>query len=520
MTERKYKNVEIIELLDKKTRETLYLSVINNNLIASYTHTLVEASIDQLNEPTIGRDLKFIEINQKLSDNKMIRFFIQYNYIDEYVYILTHSSEKWIQDLSKNLIFSGFDMDLSNDNKWIAEGFTNTNESSFEYFQAFQNSGLGHQDIANIAPQRTSMYFSLGFDDFSEFYTNYLTLQKNNPSDFKEFEKNTKKIEDLLAIDIKKDFVDWIDDEIALLKLEPMSKEKNNDFALVFKAKNQTKANIGLNKILKQIKKKTPVKFKEVTYKDYPIKFMSIKGFFKLFMGGYFKKLVTPYYTIIDDYVIFSNHPNTLKYIITDYTENNTLQKSVNYKKFKSNFSKESNLFVYINTPMIYPSIMKEVDASTREKMDKNQEYFTSFSQIGIQLAAKDELLKSKVVIQYKDQESILYSDEFKPPTVGPLINKKDSINTTPIVVVKEKDPFDVVEIAPDDLNAKYYVEKYENGQIKVKVALKDGMKNGMYRAYYKNGEVYFKGRFKKNKRVGKWKKYNMKGKKILQVRY
>jgi antitoxin component YwqK of YwqJK toxin-antitoxin module len=518
ITERNYKGIEIIELFNKKTRETLYFSVINNNLITSFTHTLIEASISQLNEPTIGRDLKFLEVNTHLKDNQLFRFFIQYNYIDEYAYILSHSTEKWIKDISENFVFSGFDMNIKHENKWIAQGFTNTNESSYGYFQAFLNSGVGKQETAKIAPQRTSMYFSLGFEEFNKFYKNYQILQESKALEFKEIEEKTKQIEKLLEIDIEKDFFDWIDNEIALLKLEPMSQEKNNDFALVLKAKNQTKASIGLNKILKQIKKKTPVKFKEINYKGYPIKFMSIKGFFKLFLGGTFKQLSKPYYTIIDEYVIFSNHPNTLKYIITNYIENNTLQRSVNYKEFKSNFEKKSNLFIYINTPMIYNSLMKSVDISTREKMDKNQEYFTSFSQIGLQLLPKDDLIKSKIVVQYKDQESILYSDEFKPPTVGP--NIKDTINEKQIVIIKENDPFDVIDINPEDLNAKVFIKKYKNGQVKIKVPLKNGMKHGMYRAYYKNGELYFKGRFKKDKRVGKWKKYNMEGKKILQMKY
>ena len=520
ITERTYKEVEIIEFFDKKTRETLYFSVINNNLIASYTHSLVEASINQLNEPTIGRDLHFIEINQKLNNNKLICLFVQYNYLDEFVYMITNTSQKWVQDLSKNLIFSGFDVDLVKGNKLTAKGYTNIQDNQFSYLQAFQNSGLGRQTIAEVAPQRTSLYMSLGFDTFAKFYENYQELEKQNLVQFKKVTDNKESIEKLLEIDIQKNFIDWISDEMALLKLEPMSVGKNKDFALVLKVKDSETAKRNLDFILKQIKKKTPVKFKEVTYKGYPIKFMSIKGFFKFFFGGYFKDLITPYYTIIDDYVIFSNHPNTLKYIITDYTEKNTLSKSVNYKEFKSNFKDKSNLFIYINTPMIFPSIMQAVPTSLQMELDKNQEYFTSFSQMGVQFLPESDLFKSHFVVQYKDPESIQYSNEFTPPTVGVLGQNTTVEAKKPIVVVETQDPFDVIEIHPDDLNAKEYVKKFANGKIQVKVPLKDGMKHGIYRAYYKNGELHFKGRFKKDKRVGKWRKYDTNGKRILTMRY
>ena len=42
-------------------------------------------------------------------------------------------------------------------------------------------------------------------------------------------------------------------------------------------------------------------------------------------MGDFFGKIEKPYYTIIDDYVIFSNHPQTIKNIIDDYSNEATL---------------------------------------------------------------------------------------------------------------------------------------------------------------------------------------------------
>lgn len=519
ITERTYKNVEIVEFFNKKTRETLYLSVVNNNLIASYTHTLVEASIDQLSEPTIGRDLKFVEINQKVKEDRLFQLFVQYNFMDEFVRILSNTSPEWIQDLSENLVFSGFDIDLIDGNKIHAKGFTNMNENSISYWQSFEHLGAGSHQIAKVAPHRTSMYLSLGFNDFSKFYDNYEKLQEKDPSSFEKVTENTEKLEDLLSIDIQKNFIDWIDDEIAILKLEPMSEGENDDFALVLKAKDAKLASKNLDFILERIKKKTPVKFKEIEYKGNPIKFMSIKGFFKLFFGGFFKDLVTPYYTIIDDFVIFSNHPNTLKYIITSSQERKTLDKAANYKQFKKNFEAKSNLFIYINTPMLYPTLLNAVDNKTREDLDKNRAYFTSFSQIGFQFFAKESIFNSTFVIQYKDQESIQYSDEFKPPTVGPLLENSKS-DKKPIIVIENTDPFDVLDINPNDLNADEFVKKYSDGKIKVEVPLKNGMKNGVYKAYYKNGELHFKGRFKDDKRVGKWKKYDMEGNRILQVNY
>ena len=54
-------------------------------------------------------------------------------------------------------------------------------------------------------------------------------------------------------------------------------------------------------------------------------------------------KLDKPYYTIIDGHVIFSNHPQTIKNVIDDYVEENTLGKSIEYYNFSKQFEKNSS---------------------------------------------------------------------------------------------------------------------------------------------------------------------------------
>ena len=65
LSKRDYHGHEILEIFDRKEKETVHLAFIKNQLVASYTHTLVEASIDQYAEPTLGRDLNFIEVNKR-----------------------------------------------------------------------------------------------------------------------------------------------------------------------------------------------------------------------------------------------------------------------------------------------------------------------------------------------------------------------------------------------------------------------------------------------------------------------
>ena len=64
--------------------------------------------------------------------------------------------------------------------------------------------------------------------------------------------------------------------------------------------------------IEKKVKRRTPVKIKTVNYKDFEINYVEMKGFFRLFFGKLFDKFEKPYYTYVDDYVVFSNKAASL----------------------------------------------------------------------------------------------------------------------------------------------------------------------------------------------------------------
>lgn len=520
---RRYHNHQITEIYDKKTRETLSISFIKNQVIASYVHTLVEASIDQYEEPAIGRDLNFIEIKKKVGYDDMFRLYFQYNYLDDYMRYFSDKSNNIIDNLSKNLTFSGFNFDLNRKNTMLATGYTNTNQKTASYIKALQKSGKGKRTISKIAPKRTAFYMSFGFDSFTEFNSNFESVQKNDSKKFTTYQNNIDRIENLLKINITDNFISWVDDEIALLQLQSSITKNENEIALVLKANNIKKAKTNLNFILKQIKKRTPVKFKTINYKEHEINFMSIKGFFKILLGNLFNDFDKPYFTIIDDYVVFSNHPNTLKGIIDDYLAKETLSKSDDYKSFNKYFDKKSSIFAYINTPTLYKNLYAFADKNTKQKILKNKDYIICFPQIGFQLTPYINMFESKLVVSYQDPEIVKNKEQYKNlPFIGPLTSQTNNplVTDTNLLVVNTDNLFKISPINPNDLNDDEYRINYTNGNTHIKVPLKDGMKHGMYKLYYPNGKIKLKGKFKKDKQVGTWRSYGVDGELIGKKKF
>ncbi len=515
LSKRTYHEHEILEAHDRDSKETLYLAFIKNQLVASYTHTLVEASIDQYHEPVLGRNLNFLEINQKVGHEDLFRMYVQYHYFDDYIKQYTDKPSDWVKRVSENFLFSGFYFDLDENSTLTANGYTNISAVNEYYLEALQKSGTAKRSIPKIAPKSTALYISYGFDSFSEFYENFEVVQQNDPEQFETYQEGIAKVEKFLKIDVKENFISWIGDEIAVLQIQsPITKEKN-DMALVLKTKDSADAKSNLDFILEQIRKKTPVKFKAVNYKDYEINFLSIKGFFKMLLGGRFNEFDKPYFTQIDDYVVFSDNPNTLKGMIDKVMEGETLATSEDFKKFDQKFDSESTMFMYSNVPLLFDSMFALADAPTKKKMRKNMDFIVCFPQVGLQLTPEDDMFESRLVLNYQDVEEVKKTIDVPKNTTT---SKPKKQHTAPSEITDAV--FNLGPIYPTDLNAKSFSRKYANGNIRFEVELKDGLKHGNYEAYYPDGTRKIRGRFRNDEQVGTWRFYNEEGKQVHKKRF
>ena len=62
------------------------------------------------------------------------------------------------------------------------------------------------------------------------------------------------------------------------------------------------------------------------------------------------------------------------------------------------------------------------------------------------------------------------------------------------------------------NLDGRKHEEFYENGNLKLSVQLKDGLKHGTFKSYYPDEKIKIKGHFKDDKPVGKWKYFTFDG--------
>ena len=497
-----FKNKSIISAYDRASKETLYFSIVQNYLLCSYTNQLIENSIMEVEAPHIGRDEHFLNIYKETSEDGLCKLYINYNYLDEFMQCYSSEPDPMIRDLSKTMYYSGLKLEVEDEFAGM-EGYTNINDSMESYLRALMLSGKGGITADKVLPARTANYHTLGFESGVEFYKNLISVLQTDEKSWNEFDANKNKIEKFLKIDLERDMLSWVADEVAYVQNEPSKyTEHLDDIMVVMKANSTNYAKERLDYIADQVKKRSPAKFKKVDYKNYTIKYLDIKGVFRMFFGKLFSKLEKPYYTIVDDYVIFSNNPRTIISLIEDYETGNTLSNDEAFDDFKEKFNRESTVFSYISSNRAFPLMVKKLDATTKAGVMKNEIYMRSFSDIGFQLTEKDDKFFTKARLNFM---------EYKPDTTQSLV---DSLEETQEDAAAMLDSMDDIQ--------KFLMTKFEHNVIKdyygntdnirFEAETKRGELHGRYREYYETGELKVYGRHRKGEKRGVWYYYNADG--------
>ncbi len=512
VTMRDYHDTEIIELSLEGGHEMMYLYIKYNLIVISSTHVLIENSIDQLDEPVIARDLDYMEVS-KMTDEDGVNVYIQHAYFKDYLgQWMSDEDNSEVYDFVESLIYSVVNVNVD-DQFLTLSGFSNLNDSLNSYAEIVHTSGTGKIEIHEVVPNNSLFFMSMGFNSFSEFYEN-LEKRIKESEDAEAYFKNKEKLEKFLKISVEDHFLSWIGDEAGVIQIHPTGKAKTSGYAVVLKSNDIDQAREKLDFVKAQIKKKTPVKFKGIEYKGHQINFLSVKGLFKVLLGKMFSKLEKPYYTIIDDFVIFSNHPGTLAKLITFNLEEKTLDKNEQFETYLDQFDDQSSIFFYVNSKQIVPDSKEYLSPEYWDKLNVNKEYIESFPIMGMQIVPYNNLLSTSISLNYMPKKEVFDWNKLFVPLA---LDSQDTVITKQL---KQEEQISIDDIFPEDLNDKVLTDTYENGQIRFEASLKNGLKEGSYKEYDSLGNVTIKGRYKKNEKSGTWKYYDSDGNLIRREKF
>ncbi|UII26269.1 DUF3352 domain-containing protein [Fulvivirga maritima] len=501
VTYRKYKGTDVTQIYDSYYKQTIHICFLENLLVMSMGSNPIEQIINQYVEPQ-PEDIYLSEVTNEVGYGGMIRVYINYRSFMDYLgqFALENAG---MDMLKQSLRYSGFKGNVKN-NGISFKGYTNVNDTVNSYLKALYTSGNGSHDFLKIVPTASPYFVSLGFKGFPEFVENLEGALNSNPEQKESYTENKDLTEKFLKIDLNETFVNWVDNEVVMLQTAPSSKIGFQEYAMLIKTKDPEEAGKGLNTIREQIKKRTPIKIRSINYKGYSIRYMAMKGFFKVFLGKLFDKFDKPYYSIVDDWVIFSNHPQTIKNIIDAKEEEHTLYYDDNFRDHYDQLSEKSSVYAYVNMVEIFNDLKPLMEIQEWKSMKKNEEYIKCFSRLSLQLTPEDgNVFKTTFNASFTDPSLLLVDGKTSQPSPQPyqatiqrIPEKELPWERRYTSVLKEID-----RIVIPDLSGDEYVEKYDNGKPKYIISIKNGWKHGRFESYFENGEMQFKGRYRDDKK-------------------
>lgn len=504
VSEKEYKSTKILGLRENSTGEELYISQVDNFLALSYTKSLLLKCISngEASEKIIPQNLTLVQ--EETKDNGLAKLYINYACIKPYIDMYANVSPTILDALSRSFSYSGLDLRL-NENDASIEGFTSLPDSSELYSRLLQKYGNTEFEFDQVISARTAYLQALGINDFKEFFSEVLKLRSTEDESIAEYEAIKHKVEKVLGLTLEKDILPWIGSEVVISQNKPSKYHRNQEDILVaIKADNIDFAKEKLQKIQKSIKNRTPTKFKKLRFKTYDIYYLDIKGMFSLFFGKAFDKISKPYYTIVDEYILFSNNPKSLISALEDYENGTVLANSEDYQKVKNNLPEDAALFSYISGLQAYTALAQKINAQDKSEYAKSKPYIEYFKGIGFTYEATDDGFKNVLYMHFDketdDELPTIDVDELAEDYLEDFSVTLKNMNQTEMFVLNEIENGEMLKYFPNS----------EVLQLRAKT--KKGKLHGEYMEFYKDGTTRCKGKYRKGRKVGRWTYYTEEG--------
>jgi len=404
-SDRKFEHDKIIELTDKKTKDKISISLIDNLLVISFHDKLVENAITQKDSKFWEKNNRFQKVSSEISENRLFSFYFNYNMLERFSRVYLSEENQYITLFNKSLEFTALNTFL-NDEKLVFEGYTIL-DSLPSYLKSLTSVEPAAYNAYKILPEQTAFYMAITFDDSKKFFESLQSeYAYKNKAEYDEYNTNLQKVTDFLNLDLEKALFSWIGQEIAVAKLRPSNKSRLEDVIITIHANDLAEAKAGMSEIMKRVKKRTPTKFDSKDYQNITYYNLKLKGFFNLFLGKMFQDVEIPYFTYLEDYVVFSNSESGIQSVIDSYVTGKTMAKNPKFIALKEEFEIKANLTMFVNMPRIYQNLYFHSQRETRQDLENNKDIILSFEDYGFQLVARDNELLSTTIIANHNPEA------------------------------------------------------------------------------------------------------------------
>lgn len=306
---------------------TFYMAAEKNLILLSNAISAIKSVSRLPPDKSTQEFIAYIKQNNKLNRNSVGNLFIDYNKVP--ALIRSVSPEPLNGNLSlfaHQDSFSALNYNFSKE-KLFFSGSSRLNDAS-NYMSLFANAEPQKNTIDNLLPQQTANFTLFCIPDYKKWRSslqNWFVQRKEEKST----NKVIKNIEQRYHLDAETIIPRYFKDQLITFQLA-------------------SSENIGAINLSNGDKVKQLLLDISDDY-DQEIKAFKVAGLLYAYFGDPFRRFDKPYYTIIDNYLVFANQPGALHSFLQAYRRSELLVNTPDYVNLYAQISGNSNITFYVN---------------------------------------------------------------------------------------------------------------------------------------------------------------------------
>ena len=270
-------------------------------------------------------------------------------------------------------------------------GFAFASDSLQHWLSIFQGQEAMPATVVDYLPNKTAFFIQFGFSDFKSVRSKMSALQSIRSGS--DFDLPIHHWDSLYEISVQDNFLNWIDNEIALSLVEPEQSDIRSEGLVWINSSDSRTLQNSLTDIALKVDNTDTNEFHQIHYKDYVISKLNIHNFLETCLGQPFGIVKDNYFTRIEDFIVFSNSPATLQWCIDRYENEKILSASETYNNFTNRISSTANIFLYSDiskSPLIYKHLSSP---ELQLEIEKNLEFLHQFQGVSLQISFESNQL-------------------------------------------------------------------------------------------------------------------------------
>jgi len=411
-TKRRFESLNVYDLswTDKKGTRNFTFTVIKGLILGSFAGELVEESVLQIRSGTsLTGQVEFKEVAGTIGEKVRANLFINYKNLPEMINHLSSGKELIKSSRFTNFAdWGAFDAGVYSD-RIILNGFTSLNDTTSRDLSIFNDQEPIEFTSLSFLPSFINFFKLYGFSDNRLLFTQ-IARKFESDNSLKKLISQKTHILNTYQIDLDKNVRELISNEYGMA----LSTERNISHEYFFiKLKSQSIAEEIFTGWIKTYAERNGLKWKDLSMNaridnniSIPVYNLPLGGIPSMVFGDEFESVRKDYFAFINNYIVFSNSFESLKYFIYQVILGKTISTDPAYSSLKEHISSFSNLYIFIRPYSFIDRSVPDLNQKIRETIGTSGDRLKKLNAISVQFSASDNLFYNHILINHSGQIS------------------------------------------------------------------------------------------------------------------